>query len=324
MPLEKSPALESQDLEVSLDPNRIRGRRRVAVLRGWKNRHEPFPAVVHNVQLAGSSPAFLLMYRGDRRPPSRDVFLFGIKSRPALYEGDLTRLEYEVARVADDVVRFTHLLDAFLRSPMAKRAKVVPTRDRILSDYCTSDRARRIRLAQLLGLAIQYQNSQRDLRTWRDLVFLVSCSRRDDVALRYAVAHRSSEGFPDSAYIYEYAPPATDSLHEPAVEVLKDFEALGFDSVFPDRDNEIFVKMAMLPHYILGYAELRRVSADGVRGVYGVNYHPNPPYASGQATLESPPNLTDRQKALIRQTKGRVAWLYWNRQSADWQIDRNM
>lgn len=318
------PNVEPHDMMVNLDPTWQPQRQRFAMLSGWTNRHKAFPAIVQQFQLGRRSPDAALMFRGDKQTPHHNVFLFGIKSRPALYEGNIESLRFEVSKVADDEVRFSQLLEAFCSSEMAGNVEVAPLRDRIMVEYRRSGRPRRVRLSQILALAIQYQNSRAAMRPWRDLLFLVSCSRRDEVAARYALGHRPAEDFPEVAYVYEYAPPAADSLHEPAVEALRDFEELGLQNVFPDRDDEVFVKMAMLPHYILGYSELRRISTDRVYAVYSVNYHPHPTYACGKATFENPPRLTQRQKALIDETKGQVAWLWWDRQTGGWDIDQNL
>ncbi|MEK6408927.1 MAG: hypothetical protein AABN34_18545 [Acidobacteriota bacterium] len=317
------PNVEPHDLVVNLDPTWNPQRQRFALLRGWANRHKSFPAIIQQFQLARNSPAVALMFRGDKQVPRHNVFLLGVKSRPALYGGNIARLRFEISKVADDEVRFTELLVAFCSSPMVRNVEATPTHDRILVEYQKSVRARRVRLSQILVLAIQYQNSQRSMRPWRHLLFLVSCSRRDEVAARFALGHRAAEDFPKVAYLYEYAPPALSSLHEPAVQVLMEFEELGLQNVYPDRDNEVFVQMAMLPHYILGYAELRRVSTDRVSAVYDVNYHPHPSYASGEATLDNPPKLTEDQQALMVETRNQIAWVWWDRQTGDWYVDQN-
>ena len=78
-------------------------------------------------------------------------------------------------------------------------------------------------------------------------------------------------------------------------------------------------QIVMLPHYILGYSELRLESATHPNE-YTVVYHPNPSYESGAATLDSPPDLTESQKKLIKDLRGEVIWL-WHGADGQWLVD---
>lgn len=102
--------------------------------------------------------------------------------------------------------------------------------------------------------------------------------------------------------------------------MLKEFEDLSLHGAFPDRDKEVFVKMAMLPHYILGYAELLRI--DSLE--YETTYHPSPYYAVEGHTLEHPPKLTHKQRRLMKETKGKLAWLWWIGGEDAWIVDPNV
>jgi hypothetical protein len=192
--------------------------------------------------------------------------------------------------------------------------------ERLMREYDESSEKKRRRLAELLLLGLQYQNYQQSVEQWRELLFLISCSRDDTIALRYALWFKKPDCPPQRAFIYDYAPPSNDSLHEPASAMLREFEDLGLHRAFPDKDKEFFVKMAMLPHYILGYAELRRIDLRE----YETKYHPSPHYADGGHTLDHPPKLTSKQLRLMNETKGKVAWLWWIREEDTWIVDANV
>lgn len=312
----------AENLRICLDPYRSRGRVRNATVRGWNIRHAGAPTVGEQLEFAAQSEEFQLLYRGDSNPPDGEVFTFGIKSRPAIYQGDLERLRYEAGEVSRDATKFRAISEAFLEGPSVRDSPEDrrPNLSALLAAYEASDCPRRRRLAEVLLVALQHQNARQAVRRWRNLLFLVSCSRSETTALRYALGHRFSDPPPELAWVYEYAPPVNDTLHESAQAVLNEFQDLLLTSAFPDLDEEVFVKMAMLPHYILGVSELRRA---GDNLAYQVSYQPNPHYESGLATLLRPPQLTDAQQIEIEGTRGQVAWLWWDEARGIWSVDEN-
>lgn len=159
--------LGSQDVKVNLYRNRF------AVVRNWSNRHDAHPLIAEQIVLARESPSFELMHRGDKWQPS-EVFTFGVKARPALHEGDLGKLEWELGLVADNRQKWADLVRDFLDSPMGKQmAKGNVPSERLMLAFDEKCERKRRRLAELLLLGLQYQNYQQSVEHWRELLFLI-------------------------------------------------------------------------------------------------------------------------------------------------------
>ena len=142
--------LHPEDLLVSLDPYRGRPPRR-ALVRGWHARHSASPTLADQVARARCSATHTLMFRGDKTRPEHDVFVFGVKARPALFRGDIKLWRYNVDDVAQHAERFNELLEAFTVSPMIQRDTNAPAvAARVRSEYERGTREQRVRLS--LGL----------------------------------------------------------------------------------------------------------------------------------------------------------------------------
>lgn len=279
---------------------------------GWEHRHAAFPGIAEQIRFAQDSEGrFQLMFRGDRNPPPReqDLFLIGQKARPAYYEGDPNRLEFNFRALGDDQVLFREVAEAFVGSPMHKKS---PTADELLTRYWASSPQERMRLGRLLLYGLHYQNLRPTVRRWRDYAFAMSCTTDERIALRYAL----KELPPNAAYILEYAPPGRGDWFCRVSDVIEEYNELELGHIFPDKDSEIFVNYGMFPHYLLGYSVLNRIGSGAP--VYEAVYVPNPWYAKRGATLVEPPNLNREQAEIIQATGGEIAWITHN--GTDWRV----
>ena len=277
---------------------------------GWANRHDACPNVKRQLQSAKSSPdRFLLMYRGDGDPLYLDnLFVMGQKARPLYHQGDLGQLKYTPRTLAEDVESFREIALAYVESPLGQSNHLTP--DSLVKKYEALELQGRFWLSQGLIEGLQYQNCKSTVRRWRDLLFVISCSTSDEVALRYALGYRPSDEPPREAFVFEYAPPVDNGYYRRVPETIQQFRQLELGWLYPDGDSEVFAWYGMMPHYILGYATLTRDPRKQAR--YTVRYTPNPAYEERGATLEEPPEMMAEQLALMRETEKYVAWV-WRR-----------
>lgn len=272
-------------------------------IEGWENRHLAHPTIIDQIRYAEESGEFQLLLRGESKEPEylRYIFYLGRKSRP-LYQPRPARLKYNPRKVSEERTLFREIASAYVETEMAEKAGV--SLDALLTRFDQSDRSRRIRLSQLLIDALQYQNCQQSAERYRNYLFLLSCSKDDAVALKYALHKLPHQGF-----VYEYCPPKNRGFFRQVADIVREFRAeLGFS--YDDRDNEVFVENAMMPHYLLGYTRLVR-SKSG-RHEYTPTYVANPFYEIQGATLANPPNLEHHQQRLFEKTTkaGEIAWVY--------------
>jgi hypothetical protein len=268
---------------------------------GWNERMSAYPNIQDQVALARRGKAFLLLFRGQEESPPRreDLFVIGQKSCPAYYDGNTEQLQFNFRDIAAKENMFRRLADEFAASPMCQED--VRAED-LLQRYRLASFEGRGRLGQVLVYGLQYQICRPGVRKWRKYLFVISCSTEEDVAIKYALRN-----LPTTAYVLEYAPPFGEGLFRRVSEVLNEFQGLGIERAYPDRDREVFVHYGMLPHYLLGYSVLQRSRTEGI---YETTYVPNPWYAERRKTLLDPPDLTMIQMPLIEATHNEIAWIF--------------
>lgn len=287
----------------------------------WESQLEQYSKITEQRKIATQSDAkYQHMFRGDKlnnisilqSEYPDTLFTIGRKARPAYCGNDINRLEYTPNHLIENQDKFTELASVFVNSEMHKRKanEINLTVDDLVNRHNSSNQAEQFLLVQLLIYGLQYQNQREGIREWQNRLFVVSCSCDETVAMKYAL-----RDLPQQTYVIEYAPPINNRYSLSVAEVIDKFKELNLGFIFPDRDQEIFVLYAMMPHYILGYAKLRQQNPNPAQ--YNVEYIPNPSYEEEGYTLDNPPILTEDQEELFDKTKERMAWVF--RDSHDWQ-----
>jgi len=296
---------------------------REAEVQGWEERHRGCPNIGREVDRAREHDSgFLFMLRGTRHKPPylKDTFVIGQKARAAYYRGDRPRLAGTPRRLSAQSSLFKKIAAAYARTRMADRSEAD-----LVSYYEQLEPRERYLFAQLLIEGLHYQNCRPPVADLRDCLFVVSFTLHEAVALKYALDFRRNEDRPRNAWVLEYAPPKGGDYYRLAADVIRQFEEFNLGYIYRDRDREVFVWYAALPHYLLGYSQLVR---DGeTPDVYRVEFEPNPHYANGEATLDRPPDLNRLQREIIPRTVKELAWVrydtepesegWWELRSAD-------
>jgi hypothetical protein len=278
------------------------GSRQVRI-KGWEDRHDPHPHVAREYERARNDGRWRLMFRGQQEMPlERDFYYVGQKARPCYHGGDIHKLRLHAQKVAFDSRLFAELAVAYVTSPMPHWGKPIRVDD-LHAVYRKSDERQRYFLAQLLIEGLHYQNNQPEVSKWRDYLFVISCTTDYEIALKYALSLHG--GLAMQGYVLEYAPPVKSNLYHDVDEVIAQFGQRRLGFIHGNKDAEILVPFAMSPEYLLGHTVLCQQSA----GTYEGTYLPNPHYESGRATLERPPDLSDRQRELMEATLKRMAWV---------------
>lgn len=300
-----------------------------AHVRGWHRRHAVAPRIKEEIIRSCCNGAHQLLFRGDKEVPlEQHLFILGLKSRP-LYSADesiWSSLPFSLNEAPEEAeARFLELATAFSETHMLKNdANANP--EAMLYEWRLRDTRSRLRLTQLILYGIHYQATRLDQAGTHDELlrhlFVRSSTTSDQIAVQYALSRRHGEPAPERAVVFEYAPPCGGHLYEKMTDIIDEFESLGLGRFFPDRDEEVLIPFGMLPHYMLGYSELRLLPdghEDGT-SVYTVRYKANPHIAHGDYTLESPKRLTQQQRKLIKKMNDRVALVFhaWEGDAGSW------
>ena len=289
---------------------------------GWRERRSEFPAICTQICKC-DSVGHKLMFRGEKELKYRpELFTIGLKARPLYYGGDPQRLSRNANALAKDSTKFEELAIAFAESPMVKRLGG-PTASGLVQLRKQCPPNRRMRLSQLLLYGLHWQNSHPELDAWRDHLFVRACTLDERIALAYALSRRPSEPSPEEAYVVEYAPPCSQGHFENLNTVLAEFDnfnGMQLCSHYPDRDTEVLVPYALLPHYILGYSHLRLLDTTDDVAEYRCEYVPNPAFTCDGATLEQPKDLTVAQTEAMRRLEDQLAWAFhmWTDDGGMW------
>lgn len=279
-----------------------RGNRQSVRVRDWHLRYDRFPRIADIANRAVHDPTVELLYRGQRDLKFIErVFLIGNKANPLYHRGDISFLNYRISEIARVGLVFRDLAQTFLATRLGRDSN--STVEGLQATYDRMSHDERLRLAQVLIDALQYQNLKPEVARWRQYVTLLSASSRDAVALFYA-----TYAIPRTCLVVEYMPPLNRGLFRPVPEFIAEFRDCGLGAAYADRDSESFIPYAMLPHYIIGYSKLRLV--DRANRVYETAYFPSPHYDPGAADIGAPPNLTDLQQATIQATRQGLSWVW--------------
>ncbi len=274
----------------------------LATVEGWADRYDAHRSIAAVAAAASVSPRHTLLYRGQKKIDfSENVFKIGQKARPLYHLGDRTKLERRLSTMATDRAWFGRLVAAFVDSRVGQGS--CATSEELLKHFDTRGEPDRILLAQVLLEALQYRNCQLTGKEWRGHLFLLSATTRAERAALYAL-----QNTPKKAFVLEYAPPHGRNLARSVKDFIAEYSALGLGDTFPDEDNEYMIRYAMLPHFLLGYTRLD-LQGRHPSNIYRATYVPNPVYADGSATLESPPDLNAAQSEVLRNTLPHLAWV---------------
>lgn len=269
---------------------------------GWETRHKDHPCIREQIQYARTSSDFLLLFRGDKKIAYKEsVFGIGVKALPLLYHGEPEKLQYTARDLAETPDTFKKLAKAYICTPMGKQGNAGI--DTLMRFYGNMLRGERFILSQLLIYGLHFQNYVNEAKELKDYLMVVSATVDESVAKKYALYEA-----PDKAYILEFALPTNGVLYSAVKTVIDLAKKYGLHFE-PNNDKEIFVMYGILPHYLLGYTELRKKEHNG-RIAYDAIFVPNPHYHDGKCTLQSPPVLTGVQEELRKLTEGELAWVF--------------
>lgn len=302
------------DLSVTINERPIR-------VVGWHDRHQDHAKIRQQIDKCDGTK-FQLLFRGMKKIPYEpELFVLGLKAKPMYATGNPEALTRHARNLAADAKTFARLAEAFAASPMMTKHSKCSTQA-LMNWYESSQERPRVRLAQLLLYGLQYQNTRQGIAGWRDYLFVLSATTTPDVAVRYALGHRHNESAPDCAVVIEYAPPCGGHCFEMMNDILEEFHELKLGEWFPDRDSEVLIPFAMLPHYVLGYAKLSRASTNQCEGSYSVKYVPNPAFATEGFSLDNPKDLDAEQERKRKELNGQIAWAYhrWTGISGEWFV----
>lgn len=272
---------------------------------GWEARHKDHPRIREQIEYARKSSDFLLMFRGDKSIAyyEDNIFGTGVKARPLLHHGEPHELQYTARDLAEVPDTFKKLAEAYICTPMGKQGNTEI--DTLMDSYYKMPRNEIFILSQLLIYGLHYQNCENEVKELKRYLMVVSATVDDSVAKTYALY-----GAPNKAYILEFALP-TKGVYYAEVKTVIDL-ARKYGLYFkPDHDKEVFVMYGILPHYLLGYTELRKKRGNS-RVAYDFTFVPNPHYDKGKSTLDSPPELSGEQAELQQLTETKLAWAFHN------------
>ena len=280
------------------------------IVSGWTDRFDSCPLIEEYVHFARSDEAFEVFYRGQSEQPEylNDIFLVGQKAKATVYAGNVERLEFDPRNASENRNLFKKVLVAYLSTDMAKKF-CNANQNEVLQRFDDAQSFERFDLTQLLLAALHYQNCREELAFFRTRMFLLSATLCDRIALTYALTPgpRTKGKLYDKSFIFEYAPPKDADHFEMVESIASRFQRAGLGDMFHNRDQEAFIKFAMLPHYLLGYGHLRRVVSDLVE--YRCEYTPNPHYLKAESSLSTPPELNELQEVRFGASKHRMAWV---------------
>jgi len=275
----------------------------LAIVQGWDVRYAAYPRIAEQAIAARESQGHVFLYRGQKNIDHiDDVFTIGQKARPLYHFGDLSKLDRRPSTMATDRVRFGQLVGAFLGSKLGESTS--STFEKLMERFDARDEEDRVLLAQVLLESLQYRNGQLTGREWRDYLFLLSASTNAERAAMYAL-----QNHPRKAFVLEYAPPHGRNLARSVKHFRTEYSELGLGDSLLDEDDEYMIRYAMLPHFLLGYTRLDRRGKAAPHS-YLATYFPNPVYADGTATLDSPPDLDAAQEEVAQRTLRHIAWVF--------------
>lgn len=270
---------------------------------GWENRFSTCSRIAELLDRGDETEGFRLVYRGDQNCPPllTDLFTAGMCSRAQNNEGKTEKLKFNVSLVSGRKKLFFVLLKKYLKTAMALKYPG-ESLEQSLQRFDKSQKEDRYEMTQLLLDAMQYQNCKQEVREFREYLLSISASTSSSIAAKYAIKQQ-----PSTAYIFEYYPPDNPRFLSTIKQNRQRFSEFGFGQMYPDRDDEILLRYSILPHYLIGYAQLNRTSTTPL--TYSCTYNPNPHYANGTATLKNPPDLNAQQQKLFDETNPSTAWV---------------
>ena len=149
---------------------------------------------------------------------------------------------------------------------------------------------------------------------------MLSCTLNPKVAISYALRRASNRQLLEETFVIEYAPPCGGQCFERVTSVISEFGRLGLGKMYRDKEEEVFIPYALLPHYILGYDQFQLLGSDGEWAEYSTNFIPNPMFETNNATLDHPPRLDEEQADIMKKLNKQLAWAYhaWSGTSGEW------
>lgn len=304
---------------VAVGPKR---RQQSVRIRGWSTRYINYPAITTQVQQYCDAGSHTMIFRGTKEIPfQHKLFAIGLKSLPMFYASGLGQKSDAVA-LTRDRKQFETLVQAYLSSPMSKAQRHRSTPEAFLASFERLTFRQRVRLSQLLLYGIQYQNQRPDVANWRKKLYMLSASLLHTVALKYAVWPLPSGELSDQAFVVEYAPPTNGGCYERVSSISEEFEKLSLGKLYKDRDTEVFVPFAMLPHYVLGYSILRRLAVDDMPTYEVSEYRANPTICNQGYSLDRPKDLHEEQVRFLDECAATVALAYFDCDAKEWRFLR--